>query len=57
MKIVMCHNNLQASNLLMSYDDNTNLRIIDFKEADLNPAGYDIASYLNNCMLDTFSSD
>jgi thiamine kinase-like enzyme len=57
MGIVMCHNNIKASNMLMSLDDNTKFTIIDYKLADYNPAGYDIACYVNNCMLDTFSCE
>lgn len=52
--IVLCHNDFQENNILLSYesDGSYKLTLIDFEYAILNFRGYDIATLINEGILD-----
>jgi len=49
---VLSHNDVQENNILMSSDDNFLLVLIDYEYGGWNPRAYDIAQFINECVVD-----
>jgi hypothetical protein len=50
--LVLAHNDAQENNILMNFEDNRQLMIIDYEYSGWNPMAMDLANYLNETMLD-----
>ena len=50
--IVFGHNDAQENNILMNIGDNRNMMVIDYEYGGWNPMAFDLANYLNECMLE-----
>ena len=50
--ISLSHNDAQENNILMSLADNEKIILIDYEYGGWNPFVYDLANYIDECMLD-----
>lgn len=50
--LILAHNDAQENNILIKFDDNRKLLLIDYEYAGWNPFAMDLANYVNETMLD-----